>query len=215
MKQFAVITGDLVGYSASEQSREVTTKRLRELLDLASGQYSSQAIPPAVLFRGDSFQWATDSPKWGLRVALLLRTGLRSITPAEADHLYDARISLGMGRVDRWGDTLSTSDGEAFRKSGPYLDEMAAGDRIRIQQSEANLQELLDVLCSMSDALGDKWSSLQAQAMFHRLQGRAQKEIARDLKVSEAAISQRLNAMHWPVVAKWLDWFENHFSSES
>lgn len=213
MKRYAIITGDIVGYSATSESRETTTGRLRELLDLATSEYGSRAVPKAVLFRGDSFQWATDQPKWGLRVALLLRCGLLAITPSDTSQVYDVRVSIGIGAVDQWGDSLSTSDGEAFRNSGPFLDQMEDSARIRIQQQNPDTQGLLDVVCKMSDALSAKWSPLQAQALLQRLQGMAQKEIARDLFVSEAAISQRLNAMHWPVVAKWLDWFETYFSS--
>lgn len=68
-------------------------------------------------FRGDSFQMIIDAPENAMKIAVLLRAGLRSCTPKECKKPWDVRLSLGVGTISYYANNTVLSDWEAFQYS--------------------------------------------------------------------------------------------------
>ena len=117
----AIITGDIVrSEQISLDKRDLLIKVLRDIVE------DLQKISPMKMemFRGDSFQIVVECPEASLKIASMIRAGLKSYSPTDAKEVWDARISIGIGTTDYQGDSIVTSDGEAFKLSGRGLDAM-------------------------------------------------------------------------------------------
>jgi hypothetical protein len=89
-----VITGDIIkSTTVKTEWRETLLNSIRSVADELA------LLTPLKLefFRGDSFQVVVANPEEALKVAVLLRAGLKSKTPQESKNLWDARIALGIG----------------------------------------------------------------------------------------------------------------------
>lgn len=87
-----VITGDIIESSAIQiKYRDFLLESIREIANELS------VIEPLRIefFRGDSFQTVIDSPENAMKIAILLRAGLKGHTPKECKKPWDARLSLG------------------------------------------------------------------------------------------------------------------------
>ncbi len=188
-KIYAVLTGDLIGYS-----RFRPKDREKVLLILKA---TFRMLPPGMIasrfqiFRGDSFQGVLSRPDEALLAALIIRSFL--ISSSSGSHRIDTRISIGLGTVDRLGPRAGEGDGEAFRNSGKGLDGMKKGEQNLTALTPWNeLNEELRTECALLDALIMRWSREQAEAVMHHIMGQTQEEIARKLSISQPAVFQRL-----------------------
>ncbi len=149
---------------------------------------------PFEIHRGDSFQGVLSEPERALSVAIIIRVNLRKgFESQRRQKLLDARIAIGIGSIDFLPNGRGTEgDGEAFRLSGPILDEMKGDRRLIIRTSQENIHEELDTECALLDALINKWSGEQAEAILCQIRGLSQKEAAKELRNSQPAVRLRL-----------------------
>ncbi len=155
---------------------------------------------PFELYRGDSFQGIVLQPEETLRYSLLIRTNLKKKdTPGGRD----ARIAIGIGKVDFIAASISESDGEAFRNSGPVLDtlkEESIGLKIKTPWDQVNRE--FDVSLILADAIIKRWTEAQVEVISETLLGKTQLEIANQLGISQSAVNQRLMAASWNAISE-------------
>jgi len=224
-KIYAVLTGDLIGSSRFRiQQREEVLSNLKDSFQ----EISSDIIAsPFVVFRGDSFQGVLAGPEEALKAALIIRASLLSRFKGKRTRL-DARIAIGIGTIDYlpW-DQVGEGDGEAFRNSGPELDKMKKGEQnIIIRTPWAEINEELRAECALLDGLIQRWTKEQAEAIIFQIQkpelillnvaamahdighAQTQKGIAKILKISQSALSQRLKTGGYWAVQAFLERFK-------
>lgn len=191
----AVLTGDLVGSSKLDQNtRNQLFSGLKDLIEPGNNQYD--------IFRGDSFQGIA-SPLRGLQEAIRIRAGLRNIKKSgPIDSLWDARIAIGIGKVEYSSPRVSESDGEAFRKSGPVLDNMTGEERLAINTPWPSMNEEMEVTLSLLDTIIRGWSAQQSEVVSYKLENLTQEEMSQKIGISQAAVNQRLKAASWGAVQK-------------
>jgi len=189
-KIYAVLTGDLVGYS-----RYNPKDRKEVLLHLKD---SFKKLPPDItaskfwVFRGDSFQGILSRPEEALKAALIIRSFLVSRYKGKKSRL-DARIAIGIGTVDYLPRRVGEGDGEAFRNSGMELDGMKKSEKnLIIKTPWKELNDELSTECALLDAVIERWTKEQAEAIMYQIMGLTQEEIARILKISQPAVFHRL-----------------------
>jgi len=196
MKIIGVITGDII--KSSNLLMGQRDSLLTELKNL--GKEISQKLDEQFSFeiiRGDSFQAQLSSPYLALKIAILIRAGLRSktINKEKLREAWDARIAIGIGTYDFIRENINESDGEAFRYSGHLLESMKKSDeRISIKTPWNEINEELEIECKLADALISKWTYKQSEAIYLYWIGTiTQIELAEQLNLSQTALQKRIN----------------------
>ena len=116
-KKAVVITGDVI--NSSELSTAARKKLQREL----DSFYTRSSDVQMQQFRGDSIQaLITNNRSASLRFALMLQSTLMASA-------FKIRLSIGIGEISYKSKNIITSDGSAFRASGPYLDALKKNRR--------------------------------------------------------------------------------------
>lgn len=205
-----VITGDIIESSAIQiKYRDFLLESIQEIADELS------VIEPLRIefFRGDSFQTVIDSPENAMKIAVLLRAGLKGHTPQECKKSWDARLSLGVGTISYHADNTVLSDGEAFQYSGRELDEMGKR-RLVVKTRWSGVNEELQVSTAFADEVVSSWSVPQSQAAYQALlYDTSQKEIAHKFQKSAQNISKLLGAAKVNLVQMYIDRYHKLISN--
>lgn len=197
-----VITGDIVG------STNIKLEWRETLLDSIQKVVDELAILSSLkieFFRGDSFQLIVDKPEEALKVAVLLRAGLKSRTPQGSQKLWDARMALGVGSISYTSDKIVVSDGEAFQFSGRELDEIGKR-RLIVKTRWEEVNDELKISTAFADDIISDWSISQAQVVYLTLLYQtSQKEIALKINKTAQNISKLLGAAKENLIRAYLD----------
>lgn len=212
MQLKGVITGDIV------KSSEIKAE-WRELL-LQSIQQTVEELKkfsPLQLefYRGDSIQLIVEKPEEALRIAIMLRAGLKSKTPQASSMMWDVRVSIGIGTIDYVADKVVLSDGDAFHYSGRGFDELGKR-RLAIRTPWSDTNDELAVSTAFADEIISNWSKLQAQAIYLLLLHQPlQKELATSLNKSSQSISKLLSYGKESLVSMYLKRFSQIISNKT
>lgn len=205
-----VITGDIIDSSAIQiEYRDFLVKSIQKITD------ELMVIEPLKIefFRGDSFQMIIDSPENAMKIAVLLRAGLKSHTPKECKKLWDARLSLGVGTISYHANNIVLSDGEAFQYSGRELDEMGKR-RLIVKTRWSEVNEELRVSTAFADDVISSWSVSQSQATYQALlYNTPQKDIAHKFQKSAQNISKLLSAAKITLIQMYIDRYNSLISN--
>lgn len=205
-----VITGDIIESSAIQiEYRDFLLESIRKIADELS------VFEPIRIefFRGDSFQTVIDTPENAMKIAVLLRAGLKGYTPKECKKPWDARLSLGVGTISYHADNTVLSDGEAFQYSGRELDEMGKR-RLVVKTRWEDVNEELQVSTAFADEVVSSWSVPQSQAAYQALlYDTSQKEIAHKFQKSAQNISKLLGAAKVNLVQMYIDRYHKLISN--
>lgn len=201
---YGVLTGDIT--SSSKTNRAALLKDLKEILSqIASVQRKEGVKSNFELYRGDSFQGIVAKPEEALKYALLIRSHLKK---ANSTTDRDARVAIGVGTINFPSSNVAEADGEAFRNSGPLLDTMKNGVRIKLHTPWKEVNEEMEVAFVLADTIIKRWTIPQAEVITQILGNSTQSEIAEQLGISQSAVNQRLKAAHWEAIEKLLDRFQ-------
>lgn len=202
-KTYSVLTGDIT--SSSKTDRKILLKDLKEILKSIAYQQKEEGIKSNFeLYRGDSFQGIIAQPEDALKYALLIRTHLKR---ANTITDRDARVAIGIGTISFPSKAIAEADGEAFRNSGPLLDTMKNGTRLKVLTPWEAVNEEMEVSLLLADTIIRRWTISQAEVIAAILEGNTQTQIATKLNISQSAVNQRLKAAHWEVIEKLLTRF--------
>ena len=187
----AVITGDMV---RSEQialdKRDLLIEVLRGIVD----ELQAKSPMKMEMFRGDSFQIVVERPEASLLIATMIRAGLKSSCYDGMVEMWDARISIGIGATEYQGESIVTSDGEAFKLSG---------------RGWQDVDDELDVGIAFLDDLVTDWSINQAKAIYLSVaHGLSQSDLASTISKSQQNVSKTLNSAKEALLVRCLRRFE-------
>lgn len=204
MKIGAIITGDIV--DSTKMVAEERNSMLRML----------QSLPVLLLplakfdleiFRGDSFQIRVGRSVDSLKVALAIRSHIRSFKFAEHNRQWDARLAIGIGTLEYENGSLATSDGEAYRASGRGLDSIGK-NRLTIETPWEEVNKELRVSTAFADDIITGWTQSQSRVMFQSLTtGLSHAEIGDILGISRQMVDKALRSGKEDLMNLYLDRF--------
>jgi len=204
-KIFAVLTGDIVGSSRLSSDERIimlsvlksSFSEINKLLNLDCNEF------PLEIFRGDSFQVVLSKPENALFSTLYLRSAIRKTFNFNKRKTIDARIAIGLGSISFFpSERSSEGDGEAFRNSGISLDKMKKNRKLIIQSPWQEIDDELNTSFLLLDNIIFNWSSKQAEAVYQRLQGNTQEQIAEILSIKQASVNERLEMSGYLAIEK-------------
>ena len=222
----AVITGDIIHSTQMENDMRLELFNLiKNSLKIWDKDYHMKSE----MFRGDSFQCLLKLPFISLRLALIIKTYVRSLNPIDfydvkkvnsnqekkmhqTNWLFDVRIGLGIGEVDSETKTLANSNGEAFHLSGSALDELKDSKQHLAVKTNDEFREEWETSIILLDAIMSKTSALQCQVLNLKLLGYTEIQIAQRLDVGQSAINQRSVSGNWNAINAMVKRFENVYA---
>lgn len=204
MKTGAIITGDIVDSTKlTVEGREIMLNNLLLIPEVLS-PVEKVSIE---IFRGDSFQLGIYNAASALRCALAIRAWLRCHKVYESKVL-DARLAIGVGTLDYESDTLSTSDGEAYRLSGRLLDGMNKS-RLEISTPWQVVNEELKLPTAFADDIVSAWSHNQSKIILRSLiTSKNHVELSHELGISRQMVDKSLKASKEELIEAYIKRFE-------
>ncbi|MBC7085042.1 MAG: hypothetical protein H5T43_01545 [Methanomethylovorans sp.] len=214
---FAVLTGDLEGSSRFKgKHRDELLTKVKDCFDIVEKLLPSQTLVYGFeIYRGDSFQCVLSSPQDSLLAAISLRCCL--LAQESFESRLDARISIGIGSIDFLpaSGRGAEGDGEAFRNSGLMIESMKKSKRkTKITTPWPHINKEFEVMCILFDALSQRWSREQAQAVLGRMRGWNQETIASQLSISQSAVSQRLKLAGSTAVEYFVEYWKKRIEEK-
>jgi hypothetical protein len=213
-KLYAVITGDIVGFSKlPTEQRQLLSHIMKKGSEALQKAFQGSVPLEADLFRGDSWQLLVSDAAIALRVSLFFRAYLRAAMMGTGK--FDTRLAIGFGTVDFVpNDRVSKGDGQAYRHSGSALERMTKASNMCFQSPGLAVEESLDVLMHLIDVLAMNWSDKQALAITGALQGLKQEQIGSLWKppITQQSVNRHLQRAGWFAIEKAIIFFEKQLS---
>ena len=208
MKTIGVITGDIINStSIKPDDRKILFDSISKIA------VDMQKISPLKIefFRGDSIQILVENPVEVLKIAVLLRAGIRGLTP-KGGSIWDIRIAVGVGRMEYESDLVVLSDGEAFHFSGWEFDELGKKN-LSVRTLWDSINSELLVSTAFADNIISNWSVAQAHAIYlSMLTQTSQKEVAICLNKTAQSVSKLLNTGKENLIRLYLNRFSKIIS---
>lgn len=205
----AVVTGDMVS-SRSVPNKSRWLRKLQEIIEKQSGLAKK---PRWGIFRGDGFQVELPDPSEALRLAILIRAGMRSI-PAFAKLKLDARIAIGIGEKGYTGKSVNESDGQAYQWSGAVLDSLKGENhRLQIVTPWTAIDKPMNIALKLASSIIGDWTFAEAEIVWLKLsEGKTQEQMAKKLKISQPAVHKRYASAHYQELSALISYFETAVS---
>lgn len=215
----AVLTADLVNSTSYEEELlEKVLLTLKQEFQVLARQ-SPASGPDFKIFRGDSFQGIIPKPQDALKITLQIKAAVNRIHLQErsgnraSPKLADFRTALGIGTLDYEGESVSESNGQAFRFSGRTLDQMKSeNQKTRLVTSREDINGEFNTSFFLMDLLLERWTTASAEVVYYLLQGLKEQEIAAELNISQSAVNQRKKASGWEAISGLLLRYEQVIS---
>lgn len=218
----ATISADIVSSTAlNVEQRLELEKNLNELLNLLKQTFGSKTFFGR-LIKGDYIECVLEEPKLALRVALLMKSFVKSldIQPTKDSEKrikdfkeYGIRIAIGIGELSIWNRKKGIIDGEAIYLSGRAINEMSMYDKkikntLVFKSKNENWNGSLLPIFELLDVLFSKYKRAQSEIIFYKLLNKSEKEITGILNKGQSTINQHSTATGWFAVESAVEYFE-------
>jgi hypothetical protein len=181
----AVISGDIVAStSLSIDGRELLEDAIKELIKELEDKFDTYTRT----VKGDYLECVIPNPKQALRVALAIKSFIKSI-PIDGTPLYKTnkrlklfkthgiRLAIGYGELSRFNPGEGIIDGEAIYLSGRIINEFSTYNKERIvikntlffNSHDDSLNRQIEPLIALLDVLIGKATSKQCKVLYLKL----------------------------------------------
>jgi hypothetical protein len=218
----ATLSADIVSStSLNVAQRLILEKELVSLLSILKKTVGSKMVFGR-LMKGDYIECVLEDPKMALRVALLIKSYIKSLD-IRADKKagqtlkdfkeYGIRIAIGIGELSIWNKKKGIIDGEAIYFSGRAINEMTASDKkikntLVFKSSNPEWNDSFTPVFQLLDILFAKYKRAQSEIVFYKLLNKSEKEITDILKKSQSTINQHSTATGWTAIESTVIYFE-------
>ncbi len=212
-KLYAAISADIVAStSLSRKALVELTTGIKQVLNTASASYQGFW---GRLVKGDSIECVMERPGDALRVALLLKSYIKSFVPSDgvADSKFKhfgLRLAIGIGELRLIDKELDMMDGEAIYLSGRALADMQdkTADSLQIVMSRDVTNGALAVIAMLLNQTINKATRRQCETLFHKLQCKIDAEVAQRMHISRSGANNNLRNMGWEAIERAIRYFE-------
>jgi len=209
----AVITADIVNYTSLTNLESNLVLNSVHTMFEELDSYRTNIDKRFSIKRGDNIQIEISSPGVALDVALLLKSAVNKIILRDKKNInknrkpfVDIRISIGVGKIAVKRETVNESSGDAYIFSGRTLDMMQKKKRLlSVKCYDKQVNDELDTEFRLLEAIMGSWRITSCEVIYWKLMGMYDKDIARKLKISKSAITQRKKSAGWKGVEALLE----------
>ena len=192
----AIITGDIINSEKSKDS---------EWLNILKNEFSKWGNTPVdwEIYRGDEFQLKIN-PKKALWAAIQIKAVVKSIKN------LDVRMAIGVGSESFKGDSVSESNGTAYKRSGRTFETLKE-EKLNLAIATGNKKEdkNLNLMIKLALDFMNEWTLVSAEIIAVTLFNpkMSQQEIASQLNIQQSAVSQRQKRARLDLVRELLNYY--------
>jgi hypothetical protein len=222
----ATISADIVSStSLSVEQRLFLERELKKLLRILKQTFSSKTFFGR-LIKGDYIECVLTDPKLALRVALVIKSFVKSLKIQTNNKInkrfhsfkeYGIRVAVGVGELSVLNRSKGIIDGEAIYLSGRAINEMTSSDKkikntLAFRSNQENWNDAFSPLFSLLDVLFAESTRAQSEIVLYKLLNKSEKEISEILKKSQSTINQHSTAIGWYAIDRAVKYFENQIT---
>ncbi|MCL2104754.1 MAG: hypothetical protein FWH21_06845 [Kiritimatiellaeota bacterium] len=209
----AAISADIAAStSLTQEQRVFLDEKLRELLRHLRTLFGVRNFFGR-LVKGDCLECVLEESRFALRVALLIRTFVKSQdikSPDSNFNNYGVRVAVGIGTIttlDRKRDFIS---GDAIVLSGRAVQELSnrAKSGLAFRSANEDWNNVMAPLFALIDTMLVKNTKKQCGILWHCLSGKTEKEICAVTGHSQPTINSHTRAAGWAAIKGAVDYFE-------
>ncbi|MBN1134898.1 MAG: hypothetical protein JXA38_08360 [Methanosarcinaceae archaeon] len=208
-----------------EDEKRQLESGIKEFLYYLSEKYSKSSFYGRIV-QGDYIECALESPEYALRIALLLKTLVKSFyfNNSKDKRLkyfneHGIRLAVAIAPLNRLDPKKGIIDGEAIYLSGRTIKNLSTSDKQKIIikntmffcMKEDILKHQFDTIFTLLDTIISRCSPKQCEIIHYKLKGFSEKDISKHLKKYQSTISQHSTAAGWLSIEKSVNYFENTF----
>ncbi len=220
----AAISADVIAYtSLSEADRRNLEDKIKEVLDDLTQKYEHFY---GRIIQGDYIECAIPDSKHALRIALLLKTFIKSIelqnyTRSKGIKYFKEhgiRLALAVAPLTTVNPQRGIIDGEAIYLTGRLLRNYSTANKQRIVIKKTMfflspnkyVAEQFETIVTLLDTLIARCSAKQCEVIYLRLLGMSETAVSKKLGKNQSTISQHSTAAGWHAIEKAVNYFENY-----
>ncbi|SMO57775.1 hypothetical protein SAMN06265379_10343 [Saccharicrinis carchari] len=225
----ATISADIISYTALNHKDKINLgAEIKQLLSDLTIRYRSNQFYGRMA-QGDYIECAMDSPQYALRIALILKTYIKSFTNkiTESNHPriryfkeYAVRLAIAVAPLNKIDVEHAILDGEAIYLSGRTIKKLSTSDKSKVtikrtmyfRSPDKQIQDNFDAIVFLLDTVISRCSAKQCEVIYYKLLGLSEKEISNNLGKIQSTISQHSTAAGWLSIQKSVNYFEKYFT---
>jgi hypothetical protein len=218
----AVISGDIVAStSLTDEGRIHIEEELKKLLEQLEVKFKMFGR----MIKGDYLECVVPDPEHALRLALIIKAFIKSISGDELLNnddsrfrffkIHGIRLAIGYGELTRFEPEKGIIDGEAIYLSGRRINEELTYNKERIvikntlffvSGNEA-LNKEFEPLLALIDVLLSKATAKQCEVLYMKLMSLNEEAIATKMNIAQPVVNQHSTSVGWNAIEKAVNRF--------
>lgn len=218
----AVISGDIVAStSLTDEGRTHIEEELKKLLGELEVKYKMFGR----MIKGDYLECVVPEPENALRLTLIIKAFIKSISGDEALNNNDSRfrffkihgirLAIGYGELTRFEPAKGIIDGEAIYLSGRRINEELTYNKERIVikntlffvSGNEELNREFEPLLALIDVLLSKATAKQCEVLYMKLMDLNEEAISARMNIAQPVVNQHSTSVGWNAVEKAVNRF--------
>ena len=215
----AAISADIIASSSLTGNEiDALTQRIHSLFELIHNYQKKNGLSEVKLrlVSGDLIECLLYNPQDALRIALILKTGIKSfpLDPIRQDkyrkafETYGIRVAVGVGDMDLSLVDKNIFKGDAISRSGRTIGNQKTSNKERLimkntlffdSSSERNNQ-LFNTIMSLLDFVFSKMTTRQSEIILWRILGYSEKDIASEFAITQSSVNQQSRTSGWAAI---------------
>jgi hypothetical protein len=177
------------------------------------------------LVSGDLIECLVQNPQDALRIALILKAGIKSFPLDEWKHdkyrkafeTYGVRVAIGIGEMDLSLIGRNIFKGDAIVRSGRMIADQRTSNKERLvmkntlffdSPSEKDNQ-LFRALVSLLDFVFGKMTRRQSEIILWRLLGYSEKDTVSEFGITQSSVNQQSRTAGWSAIEEAVNLFSS------
>jgi len=223
--RYAALSGDIISStSLNNKDKALLERSLKNLLDDLEKHFDVYGR----IIKGDYLECVVPNAKQGLRVALAIKSFVKSI-PIELSSYknkkraklykeHGIRLAIGLGELDRYEPENGVMDGEAIYFSGRLINNATSTydkERIVIKHTlffasnDEQLNAQWEAIMALLDVLFSKATSRQSEVLYLKLLGNDEAAIAQQLGIDQSVVNRHSTSVGWNAIETTVAYFNS------
>lgn len=227
---YSVLSGDIVSStSLQSKDRDLVEKELSKLLQSLKNEFDVYGR----IIKGDYIECVVPKPEEGLRVALAIKSFVKSISIELKEYKKDKsrvrlfkthglRLAIGYGTLSRYNPNEGIIDGEAIYLSGREISGMSTHNKERVvikntlffTSNSEDLNNRFKPILELLDTLLSKATARQSEVLYLKLLNKQEDEIADILGIGQSAVNRHSTSVGWNAIETAVDYFTTIISKK-